>query len=141
MPKTLIFLLLAAAGSASARPVFPSELFLAGGALRTCSDLAPGGCEAAPTPAATRMAPKFLVDDGGISRALDPTLWQDRSGAPARAELAAMLASARRDRGWERIALEDKFAAHCAAHRCRDEGRQTPWSRLLDDERAGLFSA
>ncbi len=141
MPKILIFLLLTVAGSASARPVFPSELFLAGGALRTCSDLAAGGCEAAPTPAATRKPPTFLVDDFGISRALDSALWHGRSGAPPRAELAVMLASARRDRDWERIALEDKLAAHCAADGCRDNPGRAPWTRLLDDERAALLSA
>ncbi len=141
MPKTLIFLVLAIAGSASARPDFPSELFLAGGALRTCSDLAPGGCAAAPSPAATRLPPRFLVDDGGISRALDPALWRGRSGAPPRAELAVMLASARRDRDWERIALEDKFAAHCTGDGCRDHPARAPWTRLLDDERAALLSA
>ncbi|MBP6597165.1 MAG: hypothetical protein KA196_06595, partial [Arenimonas sp.] len=141
MPKTLILLALAATGLAVAAPPLPAELFLAGGALRTCSDLAPAGCTAAPRPAATRAAPRFRVDDGGIARALDPALWQGRHDAPARAELAAMLASARRDGDWERTDLEDRLAAHCTAAGCSDAPRRAPWTRLLDDERAALLSA
>lgn len=141
MPKTLIFLLLAAAGAVRPALADPAELFLAGGALRTCSDLAPGACRSPPPGVDARAASQFRVDDGGLSRALDPLLWADRPQAPPRATLAAMLASARRDASWERTALEDALDAYCVPTACASGDRGHPWRQLLDDERAAVLSA
>jgi len=140
MPKTLILLLLAAAGGAHASAP-PSELFLAGGALRTCSELAPRACQAPPDRADRRRPAESRVDDGGLSRALDPLLWQDRRDAPDRATLAAMLASARRNRDWTLDDLEERLGRYCPTATCRDGKRRYPWQQLLDDERAAILSA
>jgi len=140
MPKTLILLLLAASSGALAAPP-PAELFLAGGALRTCSELAPRACAKAPDRPDRRLPAQYRVDDGGLSRALDPLLWQDRAGAPDRATLAAMLASARRDRAWSLDDLEARLGRYCPTATCRDAKRPYPWDQLLDDERAAVLSA
>jgi len=140
MAKTLILLLLAAVGGAHASGP-PSELFLAGGALRTCSELAPRACETPPERADRRRPASYRVDDGGLSRALDPLLWQDRRDAPDRATLAAMLASARRDRDWTLDDLEERLGRYCPTATCRDGKRPYPWQQLLDDERAAILSA
>lgn len=140
MPKTLILLLLAASAGALARPP-PAELFLAGGALRTCSELAPRACLAPSERADRRLPAEYRVDDGGISRALDPLLWPEGTGAPERATLAAMLASARRDRDWSLDGIEGRFAAFCPTGDCGDRGPASPWHQLLDDERAAILSA
>lgn len=140
MPKTLILLLLAAAAGASAAPVPAPEFFLAGGALRTCSDLAPSACRTLPEGAGSRSPSTFLVDDAGIERALDPLLWQGRSDAPDRATLAAMLRDVRRENAWERDALEDALDRYCTdadARRCS----RRPWQTLLADERTALLAA
>jgi cyanophycinase-like exopeptidase len=140
MSKTLILLLLAASSGTLAKP--PSaELFLAGGALRTCSELAPRACESPPDRADRRLPAEYRVDDGGLSRALDPLLWQDRADAPDRATLAAMLASARRDGDWSLDDIEARLAAYCPTPNCDDGGPTSPWQRLLDDERAAILSA
>lgn len=133
MPKSLMFLLLALASDGAAATEHPSELFLAGGALRTCSDLAPGACRHPPTEAPARGPARYQVDDGGVSRALDPRLWQGRRGAPERAALLAMLSSARQAGDLERAALEDRLDAY--------RGHGHPWRQLLDDERAAILSA
>lgn len=144
MPKTLILLLLAAAGSALATPPDAPrpapELFLAGGALRTCSDLAPTACRSLPAAGNARAVSVFRVDDGGISRALDPLIWTSRPQAPGRVALAAMLSSVRRDAAWERAELEDALERHCPRSACLGDAA-TPWRRLLSDERAAILSA
>lgn len=140
MPKTLILLLLAATGSALASPPMPPEFFLAGGALRTCSDLAPAACRAPPDAAAARTPSQYRVDEDGIARALDPLMWRDRSDAPDRAALAAMLASVRREQPWERTALEDALERQCPRSECAGDAA-APWRRLLADERAAILSA
>jgi cyanophycinase-like exopeptidase len=144
MPKTLILLLLAAAGTPlAAPPEAPRpapELFLAGGALRTCSDLAPTACRTLPTVETARAPSLFRVDDGGISRALDPLLWLGRPQAPNRTSLAAMLSSVRRDAAWHRADLEDALDRHCPRSACTGDAA-TPWRRLLSDERAAILSA
>ncbi|MFY2763816.1 hypothetical protein [Arenimonas sp. MALMAid1274] len=145
MPKTLILLMLAAASGALAAPpvrtVLPSELFLAGGSLRTCSDLAPGACRTPARGGVMRTPPQYRVDAEGTARALDPLLWKDRTEAPARAELAALLRALRRNAAWDRDAIEDAMDAHCAQRACRRDPAARPWRRLLDDERAALLSA
>ena len=144
MPKTLILLLLVAAGGALAappdapRPV--PELFLAGGALRTCSDLAPTACRTPPAGKDARAPSVFRVDEAGISRALDPLLWAGRPRAPDRVALAAMLSSVRRDAAWARAALEDSLERHCPRSACIGDAA-TPWRRLLSDERAAILAA
>ncbi len=140
MPKTLILLLLLATGSALAAPPMPPEFFLAGGALRTCSDLAPASCRAPPAGGNARAPSQYRVDGGGISRALDPLLWRGRSDAPGRVALAAMLSSVRREQPWERAALEDALDRHCPRSDCMGDAA-TPWRRLLADERAAILSA
>ena len=144
MPKTLILLLLAAAGGALAAPPHPPrpapELFLAGGALRTCSDLAPASCRAPPAGDRMRAAAMYRVDDGGVSRALDPLLWAGRPQAPGRVALAAMLSSVRRDAPWQRNELEDALDRHCPRRDCMGAAA-APWRRLLADERAAILSA
>ncbi len=140
MPKTLILLMLMAAGHAQAAAPLPPELFLAGGALRTCSDLAPAACRTPPAAADARGPSRYRVDDGGVSRALDPLLWRGRSGAPGRIALAAMLSSVRREQPWERAALEDVLDRHCPRSACMGDAA-TPWRRLLADERAAILSA
>lgn len=133
MPKfaTLLLFSLAIGPAAAADP--PAELFLAGGALRTCSDLAPAACRTPPGVAPARGPARYRVDDGGVARALDERLWQGRQGAPDRAALLALLSSARRDADWDRDALEQRFDSF--------RGQGQPWRRLLDDERAALLSA
>jgi cyanophycinase-like exopeptidase len=140
MPKTLILLLLAASSGAFAGAP-PAELFLAGGALRTCSELAPRACESPPDRAGRRLPAAYRVDDGGLSRALDPLLWHDRADAPDRATLAAMLASVRRDGDWNLDDIEARLAAYCPTSACDDAAPASPWQRLLDDERAAILSA
>jgi len=140
MPKTLILLLLAATGGALAAPPMPPELFLAGGALRTCSDLAPAACRTPPAAGNARAPSRYRVDDGGVSRALDPLIWNDRPAAPARIALAAMLSSARREQPWERSALEEALDRHCPRSACIGAAA-APWRRLLADERAAILSA
>ena len=144
MPKTLILLMLAAAGGALAAPPEPPrpgpELFLAGGALRTCSDLAPASCRAPPGGDRARAPSRYRVDDGGVSRALDPLLWAGRTQAPDRIALAAMLSGVRREQPWERRALEDALDRHCPRSDCSGDD-DTPWRRLLADERAAILSA
>lgn len=138
MPPTLLPLLLALSAAATDTPP-AAELVLAGGALRTCSDLAPAACVAPPARAGARTAPRYLVDDGGVSRALDPRLWQSRPGAPGRDALLRLLSSARGAGALEGDAIEARFEAVCLAP-CRGDADR-PWRRLLDDERAALLSA
>lgn len=146
MPKTLILLLLAATGNALASPPMPPtppmapEFFLAGGALRTCSDLAPAACRAPPEAAGARTPSQYRVDEDGIARALDPLLWRGRSDAPDSAVLAAMLAGVRREQPWERAALEDALERECPRGDCTADAA-APWRRLLADERAAILSA
>lgn len=140
MPKTLILLLLLATGSALAAPPMPPEFFLAGGALRTCSDLAPAACREPPSGGNVRTPPQYRVDEAGISRALDPLMWRGRDQAPDRVALAAMLASVRREQPWQRAPLEDAMERYCPRSDCIGDAA-TPWRRLLADERAAILSA
>ena len=139
MPSTLLPLLLAlAAAPATEAPPAP-ELVLAGGALRTCSDLAPSACITPPARAGARTMPRYLVDDGGASRALDPRLWEGRPGAPGRTMLLRLLSSARGAGPLGADDIEDRFADVCLPP-CRGD-QDRPWRLLLDDERAALLSA
>ena len=140
MPNTLILLLRAAAGGVVAAPPAAPELFLAGGALRTCSDLAPGSCRTPPAQDGSRAPSRYRVDDAGVSRALDPLLWQGRTGAPGRVALAAMLFSVVRERPWDLADLQDALDRHCPRSACNG-GAAAPWRRLLADERAAILSA
>ena len=139
MPKTLILLMLVAAGGVFAAPA-PHELFLAGGALRTCSDLAASACSTPPDGPAARTPSLYRVDDGGVSRALDPLLWQGRSDAPGRIALAAMLSSVRRTEPWSRADLEDALDRYCPRSACTGDAAM-PWRRLLASERTAILSA
>lgn len=139
MPSTLLPLLLALAAAPATGAPPATELVLAGGALRTCSDLAPSACVAPPARAGARTAPRYLVDDGGVSRALDPRLWQSRVGAPGRDALLRLLSAARGAGPLAADAIEARFDAVCLAPCGGDRDR--PWRRLLDDERASLLSA
>lgn len=139
MPSTLLPLLLALAGSATTDALPPPELVLAGGALRTCSDLAPSACTRPPGREGARTLPRYRVDDGGVSRALDPRLWEAREGAPSRDHLLRMLSAARGASASDASALEVRFDAFCLPP-CQGD-HQRPWRRLLDDERSALLSA
>lgn len=138
MPSTLFPLLLALSAAASDAPP-GAELVLAGGALRTCSDLAPSACIEPPARPGARTPPRYLVDDGGASRALDPRLWESRPEAPGRDALLRLLSSARGAGALDGRAIEARFEAVCLAP-CRG-GADRPWHHLLDDERAALLSA
>jgi cyanophycinase-like exopeptidase len=141
MPRTLLILLFLAASATQAAPPHASELFLAGGALRTCSDLAPQACRGERDAPERRQPSRYRVDADGIFRALDPMLWRASRDVPQRAALTSMLASAWRDADWSRDELEDHFAAFCPSRPCADQHATSPWQRLLDDEQAALLSA
>ncbi|WP_290887631.1 hypothetical protein [Arenimonas sp.] len=141
MPRLLPLLLLLASPHALATPPRASELFLAGGSLRTCSDLAPQACRSPRTDPTRRQPARYLVDDESIARALDPLLWRASAGAPPASALAPMLASAARDADWSRDQLEDHFSAYCPRATCDGVAFGSPWQRLLDDEQAALLSA
>lgn len=139
MASTLFPLLLALAGGASTAGTPASDLILAGGALRTCSDLAPSACRRAPQRTDARTPPRFVVDDAGARRALEPALWAERDGAPDRRQLLRMLSSARAAGTVDADAMAERFDAVCLPP-CRDD-RDRPWRRLVDEERAALLSA
>ena len=143
--------LLAGAVIAAAAPLAaraeppPRELILAGGALAVCSDLAPQACATPPTGAARQPA-RFVVDDAGIGRALNPALWT-APGAPSRETLADLLGRARAALaeapagGVDAGLLDDALAAVCLAADCAETDPRRPWSVLLDSERAAVLAA
>jgi cyanophycinase len=146
-PRHLLLplLLLAMAAVAGAAETTPArELFLAGGALAVCSDLAPRAC--ATPPDGARGAPRYRLDDAGIAAASDPALWR-APGAPRPAEIARLLETARAglaDGAAQELsaaALEAALDAACAGDACADGAARDPWPRLLDVERAALQSA
>jgi cyanophycinase-like exopeptidase len=128
------------------------ELWLAGGSLRLCSELDPGGCsEPLPTRSHPRTAARFAVDAVSTARALDPLLWA-RAGAPSASGIRLVLQYLERAPGenpYARRELEDLLDSHCLdvqrmrALACSDSASDDtrPWRALLDDERAGLLSA
>lgn len=139
MPPTLLPLLLALSAGAPADEPPAAELLLAGGALRTCSDLAPSACTTPPQRTDARTPARFVVDDGGVARALDPRLWETRRGAPPREALLRLLSSARDAGVLDADALSARFDAFCLSP-CRGDGDR-PWRQLLDDEQAAILSA
>lgn len=139
MPPTLIPLLLALSAGAPVHEPPAAELLLAGGALRTCSDLAPSACATPPQRENARTPARFVVDDGGVARALDPRLWETRRDAPSRDALLRLLSSARDFGVLDADALSARFDA-VRLPPCRGDGDR-PWRRLLDDEQAAMLSA
>ncbi len=125
------------------QPETPSrELFLAGGALGICSDLAPRACRLVPD-GAERTPARYVFDAEGRDRALDPLLWPSAEG-PSRKVLSAMLTKA--DAGAPSASVsgreaEDRLFEVCLARSCAERDPQRPWSVMLDIERAAVLSA
>ena len=128
------------------------ELWLAGGALRLCSELDQGSCsEPLPTRSNPRIAARFAIDARSVARALDPLLWT-RESAPSASGIRLVLQRLGRAPGentYTRRELEDLLDSHCLdVHRmralpCSDSATDDmkPWRALLDDERAAVLSA
>lgn len=124
----------------------PRELFLAGGSLAICSDLAQRACTE--DPGGERVPARFAIDEEGIARASDPALWA-ASGAPEPAVIASLLHKARIALGARALdpagldagTLQDTFAATCLADNCTDTDARRPWSIMLDAERDALLAA
>ena len=134
--------------TADASGTFPRELFLAGGALRTCSSLATRDCRdpSAVASATHRAPPQVWLDAAGIAAALDPLLWRERD--PRRAASAQALAYAQRKLGsapQSADALRDLLARTCvqadSARACAAGDAGAPWSRLDDDQRGAMQAA
>lgn len=147
LPRVALPILLLVAGGVGASEPAPSrELFLAGGALAICSDLAPRAC--AQATAGGRGAPTYRLDDDAIRVAATPALW-GAAGAPPASAIEAMLVRARESlgapadaaRGVDGAPLEAALSAACLAPACAETDPRRPWSVLLDVERAGLLSA
>jgi len=129
-----------------------TELFLAGGSLGLCSDLAAGSCRAAaPLHAHSRSAPGFVFDEAGAVRASHPLLWQ-RPGVVAQATLRALLGAAiTQGRGKplsssEAASLLDGLCLSDApdspvAYPCSDHAQPRPWRQWLDQERSAVLAA
>ncbi len=124
------------------------ELFLAGGALRTCSSLAARDCLDADsvTGEAYRQPAQVVFDREGIAAALDPRLWVQQPEIAAR--LAKVLADARRQHGDATLEMSDAsqaIATRCVlaarVRRCDSEDRAAPWSQLDDDMRSAVLAA
>lgn len=129
-----------------------TELFLAGGALRLCSDLAAADCRHPPPHSAHARTPtRFLFDEAGRERAADPLLWR-RAGASTAAEVHALLhaASVHSDG----LPLSSDAAAKvldglCIEYRngvpvtfqCRADAAPRPWRQWLDEERNAVLAA
>ncbi len=151
----------AAPATASAPPAathdaaspWPRELFLAGGALGTCTSLAPSRCVDAATVGGTRdgqparTPPVYALDDAGLAELDGPHLLAELDPATRGALRATARALRAREglRALDGDALWDAFAATCvdadggATPCARDAG--AAWARLDDDTRAGVLSA
>ncbi|MGY6518761.1 MAG: hypothetical protein ACXIUZ_08600 [Lysobacteraceae bacterium] len=147
----LAALLLATAAPVSATPEAPGDLFLAGGSLGTCSELAPRACTS-PMPArdGARQAPVLLFDPDGIARALEFRPWDRPDGVPVAAMEAVLRHVAARSGGRPVSGRDaaDRLAAVCVndggrtrAVRCPAGDARAPWQRLTADERSALLSA
>jgi len=148
----LVLTLLFATPAIAAAP--PPELWLAGGALQLCSDLAPRACASPPPPRIDAREPsQVLFDAAGIERALDPLLW-DLDGARGRKLLRGMLEQAAVLGAGRVVSMadaEDQLGAACfdrnsrtlpaAACKQADRSHRRPWEQLLDEERAAILSA
>lgn len=110
-------------------------LVLGGGALGICSELAVDACTGV-VRANAALTRRYRIDAAGIERALDPDLWHATPGA-TREALAPWLAAARARAG---AGARDVDALDALLARPRD-GRDPPWNRLTDGERAGVRSA
>lgn len=128
------------------------ELWLAGGALRLCSELDPRSCsEPLPTRSNPRIAAHFAVDAQSIARARDPLLWT-HGGATSASAIGLVLQHvllAPKSKRYTRVELEDLLDSHCLDARrlqalpCSDTATDDtrPWRALVDDERAAVLSA
>lgn len=150
--RKLLTLLLLSASPCLAAQMPTTELFLAGGALKLCSDLAAADCGAAhaSTPH-TRTPARFVFDTAGTGRAADPSLWR-RLDAPTPAQLQALLATAAsRSEGLPLSSdaateLLDGLCLHHAndqsiASDCRSDSSPRPWRQWLDEERSAVLAA
>ncbi|TXK62316.1 hypothetical protein [Alkalisalibacterium limincola] len=129
----------------------PGDVFLAGGSLGTCSELAPSAC-LAPMPGRpdARSAARFVFDREGVARALSPRLWT-AEGAPDVAEIEAVLGHVQPRAGGRALSAREASAlleAVCVAtsrgglraHRCPAGDARAPWHRMLSDERSALLA-
>lgn len=152
MPALTTLLLTVAVSLRAERPDPPAaeaaparELFLAGGALAICADLAPSACRGA-LPAG-RAPSRYRLDAPGMARAVDPALWS--GSGPGAAALALMLEAGREavgpaggsPEGVDAATLEAALQAVCLAPSCAERDPRRPWSQLLDAERNAIRSA
>lgn len=150
LPLLLTVLLAPAAHAAQSRP----ELWLAGGALQLCSELAPRACRPVPAARATaRHAAQVVIDRDGVERALAPLLWQSPD-APSPVALRAMLTHAIPVGGGRALSMDDaadllhEVCLRAASPAdgvidCEQARTETvrPWQQLLDEERSAILSA
>lgn len=132
-------------GSPGAAEAPPRELWLAGGALGICADLAPSACREPLPPG--RAPSRYRLDEAGMARAVDPALWS--GGGPGAAALALMLEAGREalgpagssTEGVDAATLDAALQGVCLAASCAERDPRRPWSRLLDAERHAIRSA
>lgn len=149
---TLASTVLPALCMAASTPTQPGDVFLAGGSLGTCSELAPRACRTPmPERPDARTAARFVFDDDGVERALSPRLWE-APDAPSIEEVAALLRHVRPRAGGRAMASSDAadlLEAVCVvpgrhaprAQRCAPGDARAPWQRMLADERSALLAA
>jgi cyanophycinase-like exopeptidase len=151
-PIQFLSLALIAVGALLPVAAAERELFLAGGSLRLCSSLSPGGCSPGHAVVeGARTAPRYGLQSQRVVEALDPALWHGRE--TARDAMRALLGD--RNDGpvstasglgdVDADALRQRFEARCAnAHgrvrACR-KGERSPWLRLDDDQQASVLAA
>lgn len=128
------------------------DVFLAGGSLGTCSELAPRACLASmPERSGARTTARFVFDQDGIERALSPWLWS-AEGAPDVAEIEVLLKHVQPRAGGHALSAREASAlleAVCVgtsrrglrARRCLPGDARAPWQRMLSDERSALLAA
>jgi cyanophycinase-like exopeptidase len=137
--RLVLSILVCAAASASAaeppRDTVPvRELFLAGGSLAVCSDLAPRACTKPPVNG--RPPPAYRLDEAGIAAARSPALWA-APDAPSPDAIAALLETTRGALG----ARASDPAGLSAATLEGALQAVSPWPTLLDAERLAVLAA